>query len=92
MKCAGQVVLFTLVSTSDYETEITTGAPSVTISKNGAAYAAPTGSVSHIGNGTWKIVVSAADVNTDGPMGITGVFVGGSDLAGYGHCQICIKF
>lgn len=40
-------------------------APAVTISKDGAAFAAPAGAVSEIGNGWYKIPLSSSEMNAD---------------------------
>jgi hypothetical protein len=42
----------------------------VTLSKNGAAFAAPAGAVSEIGNGWYKVAANATDTNTLGPLAL----------------------
>lgn len=59
---------FLLVSSSDHISGLTGASPVVTISKNGASFVAPTGTVSEIGNGWYKLVPGAADVGTLGPL------------------------
>lgn len=65
----GKVFLWTflLIDATDGYTEETGISPTVTVSKNGAAFGALTGTpaVSEIGNGWYKVTVAAADmVNT----------------------------
>jgi len=59
-------IVFFLTSSSDHVTGLTGATPTVTISKNGAAYASPAGTASEIGNGYYKLVPSGADVTTNG--------------------------
>ena len=61
-------LVFLMVDANDHITGKTGLAPTVTISKNGGAFASPSGTVSEIGNGWYKLVPSAADVDTLGPL------------------------
>lgn len=42
--------------------------PTVTISKNGGSFASPSGTVSEVGNGVYKVAGNATDSNTLGPL------------------------
>jgi hypothetical protein len=59
---------FLLISSTDHITGLTGATPTVTISKNGGAYAAPAGAISEIGNGLYKVAGNATDTNTLGPI------------------------
>lgn len=59
---------FLLVSSSDHISGVLGATPVVTISKNGASFATPTGTVSEIGNGWYKLIPSPEDVATLGPL------------------------
>lgn len=59
---------FLLVLSSDHITGATGLNPTVTISKNGAAYASPAGAVTEIGNGLYKVAGNATDTATLGPI------------------------
>lgn len=59
-------VPFLLVSDSDHSTGVTGLSPTVTISKDGGAFAAPAGAVSEIGDGWYKLAANATDRDTLG--------------------------
>jgi hypothetical protein len=59
---------FLMVDASDHVTGKTGLTPTVTLSKNGAAFGAPSGAVSEIGNGWYKIAPNASDSNTLGAL------------------------
>lgn len=59
---------FEMVLTSDHVSPATGLAPTVTISKNGAAFAAPAGAVTEVGNGLYKVAANATDAGTLGPI------------------------
>jgi hypothetical protein len=59
---------FFLAASSDHLTGLAAAAPTVTISKNGAAFAAPAGAVAEIGNGWYKLTPSGADTTTNGML------------------------
>ena len=57
---------FFVTSSTDHLSGITGGSPTVTISKNGAAFAAPSGAVGEVGNGWYTLTPGGADVTTNG--------------------------
>ena len=57
---------FLLVSASDHITGVISLTPTVTISKNGGAFASPNGAITEIGNGWYKVAGNATDTNTLG--------------------------
>ena len=59
---------FTMVDAIDKETGKTGLSPTVLISKGGAAFAAPAGTVSEIGYGNYTIALTNADTNTAGDL------------------------
>lgn len=61
-------LLFLMVNSTDHISGKTGLAPTVTISKNGGAFAAPTGAISEIANGWYKVAGNAEDTNTVGPL------------------------
>lgn len=61
-------LVFTMIDSSDHISGKTGVAPTVTISKNGAAYASPSGAVTEIGNGDYKLAANATDANTIGML------------------------
>jgi hypothetical protein len=63
-----KVVPFFLVDSADHISPKTGLTPTVTISKNGAAFGAPAGAVTEIGNGWYKIAGNATDSNTLGSL------------------------
>lgn len=66
----GQPLEFFLVSSTDGVTPVTGlgSAPVVTLSKNGASFAAASGAVSEIGNGWYQVAGNATDTNTVGKL------------------------
>lgn len=63
-----QPLLFFMVLTSDHITGATGLSPTVTISKNGGSFASPSGAVTEISSGWYKIAGNATDENTLGPL------------------------
>lgn len=61
-------LLFLLVSSSDHISPLTGATPTVTLSKNGGAFAAPVGAVSEVGSGWYAVAANALDANTLGPL------------------------
>lgn len=61
-------LLFLLVQSSDHITPLTGATPTVTISKNGGSFASPSGAVTEIGNGVYKVAANATDAGTNGPL------------------------
>ncbi len=64
-------LLFLLVASTDHFTPLTGlgSAPVVTLSKNGGAFAAATNTVSEVGNGWYKIILTAAETYSAGVTG-----------------------
>ena len=67
---ANDPLFFFLTSSSDHITGVTGlgSGPSVTLSKNGAAFAAPAGAISEIGSGWYQVAGNATDTNTLGEL------------------------
>lgn len=63
-------LLFLLVLSSDHVTGATGKTPTVTLSKNGGAFASPSGAVTEIANGWYKVAGNATDTNTLGPLAL----------------------
>ena len=61
-------IQFLLVDANDHITPKTGLSPSVTLSKNGGAFAAASGAVSEIANGIYSLAANAADRNTLGEL------------------------
>jgi hypothetical protein len=57
-----------MVDSADHLTGKTGLTPTVTLSKNGAAFTSPAGAVTEIANGWYKIAGNATDANTLGPL------------------------
>jgi hypothetical protein len=75
-----QPLLFLLVQTSDHITGLTGASPTVTISKNGSAFASPAGAVSEIGSGWYKVAGNATDSATLGPLALHATATGGDPV------------
>ncbi len=63
-------LLFFMTLSSDHLSPSTGLTPTVTLSKNGGAFAAPAGAVSEIGNGWYSVAANATDTNTLGPLAL----------------------
>jgi hypothetical protein len=63
-------LLFLMVDSSDHITGKTGLSPTVTISKNGGAFATPAGAVTELSGGWYKIAANATDSNTVGQIAI----------------------
>lgn len=61
-------LLFLMVQSSDHITGLTGASPTVTIRKSGGAFASPSGAVTEIANGWYKVAGNATDTNTLGPL------------------------
>lgn len=61
-------LLFLLVLTSDHISPATGKTPTVTIRKAAGAFGSPSGAVSEIANGWYKVAGNATDSNTLGPL------------------------
>src|SRR4051812_9105112 len=73
-----KVIPFLLVSSTDHINGVTGLSPTVTLSKNGGAFAAPAGAVAEVGNGWYKLTPGAADTNTLGSL-VVHAIAGGAD-------------
>lgn len=63
-------LLFFLTDSSDHLTGKANLTPSVTISKNGGAFASASGATSSLGSGWFAIAANATDSNTAGPIAL----------------------
>jgi hypothetical protein len=63
-------LLFFLTLSSDHISPATGKSPTVTISKAGGAFGSPSGAVSEIANGWYKVAGNATDTNTLGPLAL----------------------
>ena len=63
-----QPLLFLMVDSADHIAGKAGLSPTVTLSKNGAAFAAPDGAVTEVGNGWYKVAPNAIDAGTLGPL------------------------
>lgn len=61
-------LVFLMISSSDHISGVTEISPTVTLSKNGAAFNAPSGAVTEIGSGWYKVAGNATDTSTVGPL------------------------
>jgi hypothetical protein len=61
-------LLFLMVSSTDHITAVTGITPTVTISKDGATFASPAGTVSEVANGWYKVAGNATDTATAGAL------------------------
>ena len=62
-----KVILFYMVDSTDHVTEETGLTLTVTVSKNGGAFGAVSGTVAEVANGVYKLTPVAGDVDTLGP-------------------------
>ena len=65
---ANDPLFFFLVLTSDHISPATGLSPTVTLSKNGAAFASPSGAVTEIANGWYQVAGNATDTGTLGDL------------------------
>jgi hypothetical protein len=70
-------ILFFMAQSGDHITGLTGVSPVVAVSKNGAAFAAPAGSVAEIGNGWYALTPSGSDVTTNGAFLLHATAAGG---------------
>jgi hypothetical protein len=61
-------LMFLLVQSSDHVTPATGLSPTVTLSKNGAAFASPAGAVTELANGWYKVAPNGVDCGTLGQL------------------------
>lgn len=71
-------LVFLMIASSDHISPITGLTPTVTISKNGAAFAVPQGAISEIANGWYQVAGDVDDSDTLGPL-ILHATAGGAD-------------
>lgn len=65
---ANRALVFLMVDSTDHITGKTGLTPTVTLSKNGGTFASPSGAVSEIGNGLYKVAGDATDSATLGSL------------------------
>ena len=65
---ANRALVFLMVDSTDHITGKTGLTPTVTLSKNGGAFASPAGAVSEIGNGLYKVAANATDSSVLGSL------------------------
>lgn len=63
-------LMFLMVQSADHLTALTGASPTVTLSKNGAAFASPAGAVTELANGWYLVAGNATDSNTLGPLAL----------------------
>jgi hypothetical protein len=61
-------LVFLMLESADHITPLTGASPTVVISKDGGAFASPSGAVSEIGDGWYKVAANATDTGTLGPL------------------------
>jgi hypothetical protein len=61
-------LVFMMVDSTDHISAKTGLSPTVTLSKAGAAFASPSGAVTEIANGWYKVAGNATDTGTNGPL------------------------
>lgn len=69
-------LVFLMISSVDHISPATGLTPTVTISKNGGAFASPIGAISEVGNGWYKVAGNINDTDTLGPLIIHATSVG----------------
>lgn len=79
---AVKALVFFMYDSSDHVTGKTGLSPMVVLSKNGATFASPTGSVSEIGNGFYKVAANATDSNTLGQLALSATASGADQATG----------
>lgn len=62
----GRSLFFQMIDSTDNTSPKTGLTPTVTLSKNGAAFAAPAGTISEVGSGWYQVAGNATDTNTLG--------------------------
>src|SRR5215831_1648588 len=67
---AGTPIVFLMVDSTDHITGKTGLTPTVTISKNGGAFAAPAGAVTELSGGWYRVAGNATDTNTNGMLAL----------------------
>jgi hypothetical protein len=70
-------ILFFMAQSSDHISGLTGAAPTVTISRNGGAFAAPAGAVAEVGNGWYRLTPAEGDATTNGVLLLHATATGG---------------
>lgn len=78
---ANLALVFFMVDSTDHVTGKTGLTPTVTLSKNGGAFASPAGAVSEIAGGFYKVAPHATDSNTLGILALTATATGADRAA-----------
>lgn len=73
---ATPTILILLVSSTDDKTAATGKTPTVTLSKNGGAFAAATNSVTEVSAGFYSLALTATETNTAGPLAVVATATG----------------
>lgn len=68
LSSASEALTFLLIDSADHISSKTGVNPSVLLSKNGGAFHSPSGAVSEIGNGWYKVAGHIVDTDTLGPL------------------------
>lgn len=63
-------LMFLMVDSTDHVTGKTGLSPTVTVSKSGASFGSPSGAVSEVANGWYKVAGNATDSGTLGPLAL----------------------
>lgn len=67
---SSDVLLFFLTDSTDHISAKTGVTATVTLSKNGGSFASPSGAVTEVANGWYKVAGNATDSNTGGPLAL----------------------
>lgn len=70
-------ILFFMAQSSDHISPLTGATPTVTISRNGGAFAAPAGTVAEVGNGWYRLAPAGGDATTNGMLLLHATAAGG---------------
>lgn len=70
------VIVFLLVDEDDARTAETGKTPTVTVSKNGGAFATASGSVTEISSGFYKVTLTGTETGTVGPLAVIATATG----------------
>ena len=71
---------FSMVTSASHYLPLTGASPSVNLSKNGASFSAAAGTVTEIGNGFYRIALTAADTGTVGDLAYFITAASGDDV------------
>ena len=75
----GAIIVYLMVDATDGETAETGLSPTVQISKNGGAFATTTNGSVEIGNGWYRVTLSATETDTNGPFIIRATATGADE-------------